>query len=209
MHVSHLRHNFVSQILGGTIPQHGYEEFGSAYGKGIGIVIENWLDLKEKVTYQPNSFDVITCLGNSLTYLFREKEHKKTLSAFYEILKPGGTLLIDQRNYDAIVQNHFVPVGKVYNYDGVSLTFPYASRTAVRLHLELSQKSKSYDLVLHPFLADELPHLVQGAGFCITDVFHDFEKVNSITATENKAIANQNSAKSVEFIEYVARKPCL
>ncbi len=52
-----------------------------------------------------HSFDVLLCLGNSLPHLLTRIELDKALSDFADCLKPGGFLLVQNRNFDAIM-NH-------------------------------------------------------------------------------------------------------
>jgi SAM-dependent methyltransferase len=50
-----------------------------------------------------NGFDCVLCLGNSLTYLENESDRLKALQNFRELLRPGGILLIDERNYQPLL----------------------------------------------------------------------------------------------------------
>jgi glycine/sarcosine N-methyltransferase len=57
-------------------------------------------------TFGAASFDALLCLGNSLPHLLSHDELDKTLADFAATLKPGGMLLIQNRNFDAVVANH-------------------------------------------------------------------------------------------------------
>lgn len=52
-------------------------------------------------------YDAIICLGNSFTHLFQERDRRKALAEFYSALKHDGILILDQRNYDAILDVGF------------------------------------------------------------------------------------------------------
>jgi glycine/sarcosine N-methyltransferase len=52
-------------------------------------------------------FDAVICLGNSFTHLFAERDRRKSLAEFYAALRHDGILILDQRNYDAILDNHY------------------------------------------------------------------------------------------------------
>jgi SAM-dependent methyltransferase len=54
-----------------------------------------------------NKFDAVICLGNSLTHLFSEQDRRKALAEFYAVLKHDGVLILDQRNYDRILDHGF------------------------------------------------------------------------------------------------------
>lgn len=49
-------------------------------------------------------FDAVLCLGNSLPHLIQDEDIDFTLIDFYACLKPGGLLLIQNRNFDAVMQ---------------------------------------------------------------------------------------------------------
>jgi len=69
-------------------------------------------------------FDAIVCLGNSLSALpdFEGglSDHRRALSNFWSLLRPGGLLIVDHRNYDGILGSGVFPSSNIY-YD-VSLT---------------------------------------------------------------------------------------
>ncbi len=57
-------------------------------------------------TFGTACFDALLCLGNSLPHLLSRNDLDKTLTDFAATLKPGGMLLIQNRNFDAVVANH-------------------------------------------------------------------------------------------------------
>ncbi len=48
-------------------------------------------------------FDVVLCLGNSLPHLTRREDLSRTLKDFKACLKSGGMVLIQNRNFDAVL----------------------------------------------------------------------------------------------------------
>lgn len=56
-------------------------------------------------TFGASSFDAILCLGNSLPHLLDQKELTGALEDFAACLRPGGLLLIQNRNFDAVLAN--------------------------------------------------------------------------------------------------------
>lgn len=48
-------------------------------------------------------FDAVLCLGNSLPHLVEETDLESALKDFHACLKPGGLLLIQNRNFDAVM----------------------------------------------------------------------------------------------------------
>lgn len=50
------------------------------------------------------TFDAVFCLGNSLPHLLTLGQLSADLADFAECLKPGGTILIQNRNFDAVMK---------------------------------------------------------------------------------------------------------
>jgi glycine/sarcosine N-methyltransferase len=57
-------------------------------------------------TFGAESLDAVLCLGNSLPHLLSHTDMDKALVDFATCLKPGGMLLIQNRNFDAVIANH-------------------------------------------------------------------------------------------------------
>lgn len=53
-----------------------------------------------------NSFDALLCLGNSLPHLLTPADLHNALADFADCLRPGGLLLIQNRNFDAVLSQH-------------------------------------------------------------------------------------------------------
>ncbi|MCL4140843.1 UNVERIFIED_CONTAM: hypothetical protein GTU68_065571 [Idotea baltica] len=77
----------------------------------------NWLTLPEDIEGS-GTFDAVVCLGNSFAHLpdisGDQSEHSLALQNFAKMVKPGGILLIDHRNYDYIVDNGMAPSHNIY-----------------------------------------------------------------------------------------------
>lgn len=54
-------------------------------------------------TFGPGSFDALLCLGNSLPHVTSQDKLKEALSDFARCLRPGGKLLLQSRNFDAVM----------------------------------------------------------------------------------------------------------
>jgi len=56
-------------------------------------------------------FDAIVCKGNSLPHLLLDEEIETTLLIFYELLRPGGLLVIGMRDFEPFMQDRpeFIP----------------------------------------------------------------------------------------------------
>jgi glycine N-methyltransferase len=79
----------------------------------------NWTTLPDDIVKPPTGgFDALICLGNSFAHLCDYRGDKFNIKLairnFYEMLKPGGYLLIDHRNYDYILDTGNSPAKNIY-----------------------------------------------------------------------------------------------
>ena len=63
-------------------------------------------------------FDAVLCMGNSFAHLPDLNgdlhNHKTALKNFAAMVRPGGILVIDHRNFDAILDTGSVPANNIY-----------------------------------------------------------------------------------------------
>ncbi|XP_029972857.1 glycine N-methyltransferase isoform X2 [Salarias fasciatus] len=80
----------------------------------------NWLTLQEDVQKPGDGFDAVICLGNSFAHLpdFKgdQSDQKLALHNIASMVRPGGILIIDHRNYDYILETGRAPQGKNIYY---------------------------------------------------------------------------------------------
>jgi len=76
----------------------------------------DWLDLEnceDTITHPEKGYDAVICIGNSFAHLpdfaGDNSLHKLAISNFHKMLKPGGILIIDHRNYDHIIKYGALP----------------------------------------------------------------------------------------------------
>jgi len=80
----------------------------------------NWVSLVDDVKRfnGGEQFDAVMCLGNSFAHLpdFEGDllNQRRALRNFKALLKPGGILVIDHRNYDEILTSGQVPAKNIY-----------------------------------------------------------------------------------------------
>jgi glycine/sarcosine N-methyltransferase len=134
-------------------------------------------------TFGPSSSDAVLCLGNSLPHLLSPAELSAALFDFAACLKPGGLLIIQNRNFDAILAHHdrwMEPQSHSegdtdwifqrfydFNPDGL-LTFNMITLKRVS-HGSWSQKVDSSRL--RPLLKDEIITALSSAGFESSKLF--------------------------------------
>lgn len=130
-------------------------------------------------------FDAIVCKGNSLPHLLLDEEIETTLLIFFELLRPGGLLVIGMRDFGPFMEDRpqFIP-GFVHEDDngGEFITFdlwewhdgPPVIATQ-NLFITQGDASGSYKTVKHrvryrPLSTDEVKVVLLERGFTeITD----------------------------------------
>ena len=130
-----------------------------------------WLsrDIKER-------FDAIICLGNSFTHLFSERDRRKALAEFYAVLKHDGILILDQRNYDEIIDCGFSCKHK-YHYCGDTVTAEpeYVDEGLARFKYVFPDNS-TYHLNMFPLRRKYLRGLMREVGFQHIDTYGDYQE---------------------------------
>ncbi|XP_028903321.1 glycine N-methyltransferase isoform X1 [Ornithorhynchus anatinus] len=80
----------------------------------------NWLTLDKDVPRPGAGFDAVICLGNSFAHLpdikGDQSDHKRALQNIAGMVRPGGVMVIDHRNYDHILSTGCAPPGKNIYY---------------------------------------------------------------------------------------------
>jgi SAM-dependent methyltransferase len=67
-----------------------------SHGRPLYLFAEDWRKLPESMGQW---FTTVLVLGNSLCLLRTPEQQKQAVEAFYKVLAPGGTLIIDERNF--------------------------------------------------------------------------------------------------------------
>jgi glycine/sarcosine N-methyltransferase len=153
--------------------------------RGIGLEVSNH-DWRVMPEHLHGRFDLVACLGNSLTYLFDRDERLKTLRNFAALLAPGGVLVIDERNYQRILSGRFSHSGKfVYcGNDRVSCQAVAPSEDlAIFTYTDLKSGEKGY-LEVYPFKRGEMRSLLATAGFGNVVTYSDYAGGGGSTDTE-------------------------
>lgn len=148
-------------------------ENGQAYGGHIlRVVHADWRWLNRDVVGQ---YDAVICLGNSFTHLFSEQDRRKALAEFYAVLKHDGILILDQRNYDAILDNGFSSK-HTYYYCGESVSADpeYVDEGLARFRYRFPDQ-KQYHLNMFPLRKDYMRRLLREVGFQQVDTYGDFQ----------------------------------
>jgi len=149
-------------------------------GVTLTIISYDWRELSRQYH---RYFDAVVCLGNSLTLLHKREDQLRTLCSFRHILREGGTLIIDERNYE----EHFLkdPFGRLYRFSGnvvycgnqAIAAYPiYISDTMVVMEYKRKSDNTKTHLVLYPFKEGELISLLKRAGFGSIASYGDYKR---------------------------------
>ncbi len=121
-------------------------------------------------------FDAVICLGNSFTHLFNEHDRRKALAEYYATLNHDGILILDQRNYDSILDEGFSTKHKYYYCGREVVAEPvHVDEGLARFSYTFPDKSK-YHLNMFPLRKKYTRRLMHEVGFQQIDTFGDFQE---------------------------------
>ena len=125
-------------------------------------------DWRSLTAHVQKRYDLALCLGNSLTYLHNREDQEQALKEMRNILNTNGALLIDHRNYDAMLDDRSVLDRRLINremYVGQGVTVLPTEITPNNIRLEYRCQGIRDHLDLHPFRFQEMQALLHEAGF--------------------------------------------
>jgi SAM-dependent methyltransferase len=198
-------------------------DLASAHKVSLNLTRYLWERLPEAI--QGNfKFDAVLALGNSLSLVPYAGRRKACVEAFWEVLSPGGILVIDERNYEQILRNareieedpleRFGPArsGDVMFRGARIRAYPssisperilwdfFLNVPPPRTSAELAQKRLGTPpLELYPFGYGELFELLRDVGFDEIDVYVDL-------AARYHGMPTRDDSAGGDFLTYVAVK---
>lgn len=123
-----------------------------------------------------NKFDAIICLGNSFTHLFKDSDRRRALAEFYAALKHDGILIIDQRNYDNILDEGFSTKHTYYYCGEKILAEPeHVDDGLARFRYKFPDGAE-YKLNMFPLRKNYTRNLITEAGFQSVRTYGDFQE---------------------------------
>lgn len=148
-------------------------ENGRKRGHVLRTVLADWRWLNRDIH---TKYDAVICLGNSFTHLFNEVDRRKALAEFYAALRHDGILILDQRNYDLILDKEF-STKHTYYYcgDNVKAEPEHVDEGLARFCYEFPDGSK-YHLNMYPLRVNYLRSLLSNVGFPQVNTFGDFKE---------------------------------
>ena len=148
-------------------------ENGQARGLILKTVQADWRWLNRDIT---GKYDAIICLGNSFTHLHDEQDRRRALAEFYAALKHDGILILDQRNYDTMLDSGFTTKHKYYYCgDKVSAEPCHIDESLCRMLYSFPDGSE-YTLNLCPIRKNYTRRLLTEAGLSRVRTYGDFQE---------------------------------
>ena len=146
-------------------------------GQRRGLILEtvqaDWRELNRGIH---GKYDAIICLGNSFTHLHGEQDRRKALAEFYAALRHDGILILDQRNYDAMLDHGFTSKHKYYYCgDRVTAEPEYLDDGLARFKYTFPDGCE-YTLNMFPLRKNYVRRLLREAGFELVRTYGDFQE---------------------------------
>jgi len=150
-------------------------ENGRRRGLILRTVQADWRWLNRDVH---GKYDAVICLGNSFTHLFAENDRRKALAEFYAALRHDGVLILDQRNYDQILDSGFSSK-HIYYYcgDNVKAEPEYVDDGLARFRYEFPDESV-FHLNMYPLRKNYVRQLMTEVGFQQITTYGDFQETH-------------------------------
>lgn len=146
---------------------------GRKHGHILRTVQADWRWLNRDVS---GRFDAVICLGNSFTHLHSEHDRRKCLAEFYAALKHDGVLILDQRNYDAILDEGFSSKHTYYYCgDNVKAEPEHVDEGLARFQYSFPDGSV-FHLNMFPLRCDYTANLMKQVGFQHVTTYGDFQE---------------------------------
>ena len=146
---------------------------GTEHGHILRTVQADWRWLNRDVH---GKFDAVICLGNSFTHLHSERDRRKALAEFYAALNHDGVLILDQRNYDAILDDGFSSKHAFYYCgDNVKAEPEHMDEGLARFRYEFPDGSV-YNLNMFPLRKAYMERLMREVGFQTIHTYADFQE---------------------------------
>lgn len=147
------------------------------HGLTIPLRQSDWLELDSQVL---GTFDAVLCLGSSLCHVFDESTRHEVLKRFRSLLKPGGLLIVDQRNFQAIRAGRFKSSGRYY-YCGTTAHVGLGEVTdQVCEFVYTFSDNASFRLRVYPILPAQLRAEIELADFSVPQSYGDFRPIYDV-----------------------------
>ena len=205
-----------------ALARHGFHAAGTDASEGMILrarqnMDEGEVDVPLEVCSWENlpslfapEYDMVLCGGNSIGHCRDEHEMLRSLGGIHHVLKPGGLLVLDTRNWDKLLAERirFTHFGARQRYGKRCVplyvwTFPEKSSGPVTVEVLLPIEAdgvvalKVFEIVYHPFRSEELMERLQCAGFVAAELTYTADR-SAYTVSARKGSATPPSRRAGE-----------
>ena len=121
-------------------------------------------------------YDAVICLGNSFTHIHEENDRRKSLAEYYATLRHDGILVLDHRNYDAILDKGVQPKRNYYyGSEGVTASPEYVDESLARFKYSF-EDGDEFHLNMFPLRVNYVRQLMKEVGFQDVVTYGDFQE---------------------------------
>jgi 2-polyprenyl-3-methyl-5-hydroxy-6-metoxy-1,4-benzoquinol methylase len=148
--------------------------------ENVSFHVMNMLSIDEE--FQLDSFDIVTCFGNTLVHLVNEEEVYTALDKMKKVLKKHGKLLIQILNYQYIldecikelplIENEHIKFERFYSEQVRDERLIFETRLTIKKTGEII----SNEIYLYPLLKDQLEKSLKKLGFSNIHFYSNFNK---------------------------------
>ncbi len=138
---------------------------GKELGGEVTWLLSSMEELKSKVQER---YDSIFCIGNSIAHILDAPSLEKTFNGFYEILNPGGILVIQLLNYKKIYDNRIVGIHREKDTEYIRFYDFHPVLTFNILIVTWEGNKSNYKIQsteLYPYRKEELDMFLRKVGF--------------------------------------------
>lgn len=147
------------------------------HGEMLRTVPADWRWLNKDVY---GTYDAVICLGNSFTHMFKERDRRKALAEFYATLTHDGVLVLDQRNYDGMLDHGITPKHTYYYCGGdVSAEPEHVDEGLARFRYTFPDESV-FHLNMFPLRRKYVHRLMHEVGFQRVQTYADFKEMDKV-----------------------------
>ncbi len=171
------------KVVGVDVNKHMIEQArlkSETLGSTPEFFVQDMLDLEDNLAGM--TFDVITCLGNTLVHLTGPQEIQHALKQFARLLDQNGSMVIQIVNYDKIFNEKIMELPRI-EAEGITFERFYswdeeADEVVFRTRLNTPDTPTAIEqeTILYPLKKDELSSMLEDLGFADQHWYSSFQQ---------------------------------
>jgi glycine/sarcosine N-methyltransferase len=141
----------------------------------LNSICADWAGLEHKFS---ETFDCILCLGNSLACEMSDSKRQEAVLSWTKLLSPNGVVLVDRRNYEALLKNtyNFSSKGQYFG-NTVSISSKITNNETEFFYT--FKDGKTFKLQMYPLLESDMARLFNASKSELIEFYGDRELSNS------------------------------